>query len=81
MGKRYEGLAKLATVFAAIFGISLGLCGATYLAADHVGVVAIPFGILELLGMAIGLVGLIVVVMSALVQWIGSLRAKDEEAE
>jgi hypothetical protein len=90
MAKRYEGLARLATISATVFGVSLGLCGATFVATITFGNLMIdgygggayrPLGILELLGMAAGLLGLAIAGISALVQWIGSHGAKDEEGE
>jgi len=84
MAKRYEGLARLATISATVFGVSLGLCGATLVFSNVIkdgGEAVIPFGIFELLGMAAGLLGLAIAGISALVQWIGSYGEKDAEAE
>jgi hypothetical protein len=84
MGRRYEGLAKLATVSAVIFGVSLGLCGATLLVRPDTYWLETPaffFGISEILGIVVGGAGLLAAGISALVQWIGSIGATDEEAE
>jgi hypothetical protein len=81
-GGNYEGLAKIATVFAIIFGVSLGLCGAT-LAFGRVfetgGDAALPFAMLEGAGMAVGGVGLIVIGLGALFQFIASLISRDKD--
>lgn len=80
MGK--TGLAKSATMFAALVLISLGLCGFNFVAVigflptgggasphswrDVLGSVLTVTGVLELIGMAIGFAGLICVGVAAL---------------
>jgi len=80
----YEGLAKAAAIFAVTFGISVGLCGATALLSSVFrgsDKVLVPLGILELLGMACGAVGLVVVGIFALIASVRAQFSKDEDSE
>jgi len=68
------GLAKAATIFACIFGISTGLCGVTGIAGmasyNHESTMAVmgAIGMVELAAMAMSLAGLIAVAMIWLVR-------------
>ncbi len=78
----YEGLAKMATIFAMIFGVSVGLCGATALLSSvlsETGRVLILVGILELLGMACGAVGLFVVGVFASIALVRAQFKKEDD--
>lgn len=58
--------AKIITILAIIFGVSLGLCGLTYAASTHVrgdGQWIIIFGILELAAILLSAVGLVITVI------------------
>jgi hypothetical protein len=54
---------KIATVLATIFGISLGLCGVTYLAVSGGGKGLIALGMLELVAMALSAIGLLLTLL------------------
>jgi len=64
------GVIKLISISAVTLGISIGLCGVTFLAAKtaRAGEALIPFGIFELLGMALGTLGIIIGAISALIE-------------
>jgi|GEM_PF-3149007 len=56
--------AKIVTILAIIFGVSLGLCGLTYAASDRSdGGFIIVFGLIELAAMALSLLGLIGIIL------------------
>ncbi len=79
--RNYEGLARIATIFAILFGVSLGLCGATVFIGglSRIGDSLFPFALLESAGMAVGALGLIVVGLWALFQFVASLSSRDED--
>ena len=59
--------AKVVTVLAILFGISLGLCGVTFAIANSVrgggGDFLLPMGILEIVVMACSAIGLVITVI------------------
>jgi hypothetical protein len=58
--------AKIVTVLAVTFGISLGMCGLTWALSSKMsdgGGFLIPFGILELIAMGLSALGLVVTVI------------------
>jgi hypothetical protein len=69
--ERKSGLAKTGAFFAVGFGVSLGLCGANYVAdqlatGDRIGQFLMNTGIIELAGMVVFGAGLVVVGMFAI---------------
>jgi hypothetical protein len=62
------GLARLATMFAVLLVVSIGLCGANLALISHGGDSLIVTGIVELAGMAVGAGGLVVVGIVAVVR-------------
>jgi len=88
---RIEGTAQAIAIFAALLIVSTGLCGLTssLTTRESNGLVAIPFGIVELIGMLVGLVGFVGSIAAAILQafrrWFGrddvgaTLRLKDDE--
>jgi hypothetical protein len=60
--------AKIVAVLAIVFGISLGLCGVTYVAAVAAkgGDFVVIFGVIELAGMALSAAGLVL----TLIVWV-----------
>ncbi|HEY5330987.1 MAG TPA: hypothetical protein VIJ79_13960 [Acidobacteriaceae bacterium] len=64
------GLAKAATIFAVLFVVSLGLCGANFVAASAlnrgISGLLIVTAYAELLGMIVGLGGLVIIGLIAI---------------
>jgi hypothetical protein len=77
----YEGLARFATIFAIVFGVSLGLCGTTVFIGglSRTGDSLLPLALLEGAGMAVGALGLIVAGLWALFQFVASLISRDKD--
>ncbi len=77
----YKVLAKVATIFAIIFGVSLGLCGATVFIGgfSRIADSLFPLALLDGAGMAVGALGLIVVGLWALFQYVASLISRDKD--
>jgi hypothetical protein len=79
----YEVLAKAATICAIIFGVSLGLCGMTVLIGSKLNgnLGWIPLGVIELLGMIIGVCGLLIIGLIAIIQSLVSLTSRDKDGQ
>ncbi len=77
----YEGLARFATISAIVFGVSLGLCGATFLIGglNRLGDSLMPMALLELGGMVVGALGLVGAGAAALIRYISSLWSKGKD--
>jgi ABC-type transporter Mla subunit MlaD len=84
---------KLVTMFALLLLVSIGLCAGNLALFSHYGAIGggqpnppastdatmllMGTGFVELAGMAVGMLGLIVVGVIAIVSWIIRLRSKD----
>ena len=72
MSNEKSGLKKAAAILGAIFLISLGLCGANFVVVangnNYPGALLMSTGFLELLGMAVGAIGLAIVGVIAIVR-------------
>ena len=73
----YEGLGKAAAICAAALLVSLGLCGVTLLA--HSNDLAMGPGLIGLLGIAASTLGLVVVGLIALIEFLINLIKPDKD--
>ena len=80
--RRYAAAGRQAAIFAAILGVSTGLCGLTAYATrsqQYGGSDGIWLGGLELIGMAVGAIGLVVAALRLLILWIQSFTNKENQ--